>query len=92
MRTTARPRGRYGARPASSKLPKDMLTAMQTAVLGLMRREPPTPTGKISSELGITKTAVTLAYRELAELGLAHKDGGRWRVTPQNDAEGPADA
>ena len=64
MRTTARPRGRYGARPASSKLPEDMLTvtAMQAAVLGLMRREPPTPRGKISSELGIAKTAVTLAW------------------------------
>lgn len=72
--------------------PEEMLTATQAAVLGLMRREPPTPTGQISSELGLTKTAVTLAYRELADLGLAFKDGGRWRATSQKDAEGVADA
>lgn len=71
---------------------EEMLTATQSAVLGLMRREPPTPTGQISQELGLTKTAVTLAYHELADLGLAFKDGGRWRATPQKDAEAAADA
>jgi DNA-binding MarR family transcriptional regulator len=71
--------------------PEDMLTATQAAVLGLMRRKPPTPTGQISDELGITKTAVTIAYRELAEMGLAFKDGGRWRATPQPQDEGVAD-
>lgn len=71
---------------------EEMLTATQSAVLGLMRRQPPTPTGEISSELGLTKTAVTLAYHELADLGLAFKDGGRWRATPQKGAEGAADA
>lgn len=70
---------------------EDMLTTTQSAVLGLMRRQPPMPTGQISQELGITKTAVTLAYRELADLGLAFKDGGRWRATPQEGGEGAAD-
>lgn len=77
--------------PGVEHEPEEMLTATQAAVLGLMRREPPTPTGQISQELGLTKTAVTLAYHELADLDLAVKDGGRWRATPQKDAKVAAD-